>query len=100
MKGFVISQFNYCPLFWMFHNRALNNRTNKIHDRALRLGYPNKNLSFNELLKLGNAVTIHQRNLKVLVTEIFKFSILRLANSGGKHKNNTLHTMADSLSNF
>ena len=56
----------------MFRNRALNNRINKIHKRALRLVYQNKNLSFSELLELGNAVTIHQRNLKVLVTEIFK----------------------------
>ena len=72
MKAFVISQFNYCPLIWMFHNRALNNRINKIHERALRLVYQNKNLSFSELLELDNAVTIHQRNLQVLVTEIFK----------------------------
>ena len=56
----------------MFHNRALNNRINKIHERALRLVYQNKNLSFSELIELDNAVTIHQRNLKVLVTEIFK----------------------------
>ena len=72
MNAFVISQFNYCPLIWMFHNRALNNRINKIHERALRLVYQNKNLSFSELLELDNAVTIHQRNLQVLVTEIFK----------------------------
>ena len=72
MKAFVISQFNYCPLIWMFHNRALNNRINKIHERALRLVYQNKNLSFSELLELDSAVTIHERNLQVLVTEIFK----------------------------
>ena len=35
MKAFVISQFNCCRLIWMFHNRALNNRINKIHKRAL-----------------------------------------------------------------
>ena len=72
MKAFVISQFNYCPLIWMFLNRALNNRINKIHKRALRLVYQNKNLSFSELLELDNAVTMHQRNLQVLVTEILK----------------------------
>ena len=72
MKAFVISQFNYCPLIWMFHNRALNNRINKIHERTLRLVYQNKNLSFSELLELDNAVTIHQRNLQVLATEVFK----------------------------
>ena len=72
MKAFIISQFNYCPLIWMFHSRALNNRINKIHERALRLVYQNKNLSFSELLELNSAVTIHERNLQVLVTEIFK----------------------------
>ena len=72
MKAFAISQFNYCPLIWMFLNRALNKRINKIHERALRLVYQNKNLSFSELLELGNAVTMHQRNLQVLATEIFK----------------------------
>ena len=72
MKAFVISQFNYCPLIWMFHNRALNNRINKIHEQTLRLVYQNKNLSFSELLELDNAVTMHQRNLQVLVTDIFK----------------------------
>ena len=51
LKAFVISQFNYCPLIWMFYHRALNNRINRIHERALRLLYHNKNLSFSELLK-------------------------------------------------
>ena len=72
MKAFATSQFNYCPLIWMFHNRSLNNRVSKIHDRALRLVYQNTNLSFSEVLELENVVTIHQRNLKVVVTEILK----------------------------
>ena len=39
MKAFVIFQFNYCLLIWMFPNRTLNNRINKIHEQALRLVY-------------------------------------------------------------
>ena len=35
MRAFLISQFNYCPLIWMFHNRALNNRINKMQEQAL-----------------------------------------------------------------
>ena len=34
MKAFDISHFNYCPLIWMFQNRALNKRINEIHERA------------------------------------------------------------------
>ena len=56
----------------MFHSIALNNRINRIREQALRIAYQNKNLSFSELVDVDNAVTIHQRNLQVLVTEIFK----------------------------
>ena len=35
MRAFLISQFNYRPLIWMFHNRALNNRINKMQEQAL-----------------------------------------------------------------
>ena len=37
MKAFVESQFRYCPLMWMFHRRGLNNKINRIHERALRI---------------------------------------------------------------
>ena len=72
MKAFVTSQFNYCPLIWMFHNRELNNRLNRIHERALRLVYQNNILLFSELLEKDNFVTMHQRNLQLLATEVFK----------------------------
>ena len=71
MKAFITSQFSYCPLISMFHSRSLNNKINRIHERALRLVYQN-NLSFSELLDLDNSVTVHQKNLQVLVTEIYK----------------------------
>ena len=61
MKAFITSQFSYCPLIWMFHSRNLNNKINRIHERALRLVYQN-NLSFSELLDLDNSVTVQQKN--------------------------------------
>ena len=72
MKSFITSQFNYCPLAWMLHNRTLNNKINKLHERALRLVYKNDNCTFQELLEMDNAVTIHDRNLQKLATEMFK----------------------------
>ena len=72
MKTFIISQFNYCPLTWMFHNRTLNNKINKLHERALRLVYDDESLSFQELLDLDNSMTIHHRNLQKLATEMYK----------------------------
>ena len=38
-KSFIESQFAYCPLVWMFHNRDLENKINKLHERALHIVY-------------------------------------------------------------
>ena len=70
-KAFIESQFVYCPLIWMFHNRTLNNKINKLHERALRLVYNDHDSSFNELLNMNNSFTIHERNLQKLATEMY-----------------------------
>ena len=54
-NAFIKSQFSYCPLIWMFH------------EATLRLIYPNQHqLTFKE------TVSMHQRNLQILATEIYK----------------------------
>ena len=72
MKAFITSQFGYCPLIWMFHSRALNNKINSIHERALRITYNDRTSTFEELLNKDNSVSIHHRNLQVLVTKLYK----------------------------
>ena len=72
-NAFIMSQFSYCPLIWMFHSRAMEHRINRIHERTLRLIYPNQHqLTFKELLEKNKTVSIHQRNLQTLATEIYK----------------------------
>ena len=78
IKAFVESQFGYCPLIWMFHSRTLNNRINRLHERALRLVYKKSDLNFEELLRKDNSFSIHQRNLQKLATEIYKAKIISL----------------------
>ena len=56
----------------MFHRRQLNNGINKTHERDLRLVYKDDKLTFNDLSEIDNSVTIHQRNLQILATEIIK----------------------------
>ena len=73
MKAFIESQFNYCPLIWMLHSRTLNNKINRIHERALRTVYSDYNSSFNELLDKDGSFTIHQRNVQSLAIEIYKY---------------------------
>ena len=72
MKAYVISQFAYCPLVWMFYSRGLNNKINSLHERALRIPYGDRSSSFEDLLKKDNSVSIHHRNVQALKTEMFK----------------------------
>ena len=72
VNAFFSSQLNYFPLIWMCHDRMLNNGINRLHERCLRIIYNDKHTSFEELLEKDKSVSIHQKNLKVLTTEMFK----------------------------
>ena len=74
IRTFFESQFNYCPLIWMFCSRTLNHKINKLHERALRIAYKDYKSSFYDLLEKDCTVTIHQRNLRSLATEMYKIS--------------------------
>ena len=88
MIAFITSQFSYCPLDWMFHSRTLNNQSNKIHEKALRLVCKNETFfSFDDLLKRDKSVSIHQKNLQILATEIYKTK----NNLGPKIMKDTFH---------
>ena len=60
----------------MFHTKQLNNRTNSLHEKALRVTYQDGKSFFNELLNLDKPVSIHYRNIKYLrlkyITEIYR----------------------------
>ena len=72
-NAFITSQFSNCLLVWVFHSRTLNNQINKIHEKLLRLAYKNETFSsFDDLLKRDKSVSIHQKNLQILATEICK----------------------------
>ena len=72
MKTFIESQFNYCPLVWMFYSRHIDSRINKLHERALRVVYKDENLTFEQLLEKDNSFKIHDRNLQRLSLLMFK----------------------------
>ena len=72
MKTFIESQFNYCPLTWMFHSRQLNSKINELHERALRIVHKNPNLTFRQLLDLDKTHCTHHRNLQNLAVEMYR----------------------------
>ena len=64
MNAFISSQFNYCPLIWMGHDRTIHKQINRIYHRALSIVYRDYTSSFETLLEKSGSVTIHQRNIQ------------------------------------
>ena len=58
----------------MCHSRESNNKISKLHKRCLRIIYNDKRSSFNAFLEKDGSVSIHERNIKILATEMFKVS--------------------------
>ena len=56
----------------MFHDRAVNNNINKIHEYALKIAFRDTSSKFEELLKKADSITIHQRNLQLITTEFLR----------------------------
>ena len=59
----------------MNHNRKINNRINRIHESALKVVYDDDNSTFEHSPEKDNAVKIQDRNLQVLLTEMFKVKL-------------------------
>jgi len=71
MTSFM-AYFSYCPLVWMFHDRKSYNKIKKIHERAQRIIHKDSTSNFEGLLIKSNSVSVHQRNLQLLLIEIYK----------------------------
>ena len=56
----------------MFHCRIINDKVNRLRERCLRLLYGGNLSSFEKLLEQDKSVTIHSKNMQMLVTEMFK----------------------------
>ena len=68
----IKSQFNFCPLIWMFSSRRSNNLINRTHERSLRTVYNDTSSTFQELLQRNGSVSTHHKNIQTLATEVFK----------------------------
>ena len=69
-SGMIKCQFSYCP--WMLSSRKANNLINRIHERSVRIVSGDNESDFEDLLEKNKEIAIHQRNLQVLMIEVFK----------------------------
>ena len=56
----------------MFHGRQINDKINKLHERALRIVYNDTVTSFENFLIKNKSFTIHHQNIQLLVIEIYR----------------------------
>ena len=71
-NSIIKSQFNYCPLTWMFCSRTSNNMIKKIHEWALILILNDHTSDFDTLLQNNSDTCNHHRNIQILMVEIYK----------------------------
>ena len=71
-NSFLLSNFNYCPLIWIFCGKQCNKEINRVHKRALRALLGDYESTFEGLFTKNNEIAIHTKNLQKLITEIYK----------------------------
>ena len=72
MNAYFSSQFGYCPLVWMFHDRRYNNKINCLHERMLRRVYKDYKSSFSGLLSEDKSLTVYHRNVQKIAIDMYK----------------------------
>ena len=71
-KSFISSNFNYCPVSWIFCGKKNSDELEKLQERALRFVYLDRTSTYAELLTRGGFLSLSQYRLKHMAIEVFK----------------------------
>ena len=71
-NSFVMSNFRYSPLIWMFCGKTANKEINRVHKRTLSILLRDYGASFDELLVKNEEKAIHVQNLQIFMIEVYK----------------------------
>ena len=72
MNALFSSQFGYCSLTCIFHNRRHNNEINCLHERMLRRLYKDYKSSFAKLISEDESFIVPHKNVQKLAIEMYK----------------------------
>ena len=72
IESFIMANFNYCPLTWLFCNNKLKTKQECIQKRALRFLHDDYESDYEHLLIKANKPSLEVRKLRFLAIEIFK----------------------------
>ena len=71
-RSFVSSNFNYCPVSWIFCGARNARKLERLQERALRFVFNDPYSEYNELLKRGNFLSLSVLRLRALAIEVYK----------------------------
>ena len=71
-RSFINSNFNNCPLIWMFCGKTNWMKVEKLQERARRFVYHDFQSTYDELLTKGSFLSISALRTKFLSIEMYK----------------------------
>ena len=72
LNSYFYSNFNYCPLVWMFSSAKSLNKVESLQKKALRFLYEDYVSSYEELLQKAGKETMRINRSRSLCIEIYK----------------------------
>ena len=72
VNSFIFSNFNYCPLVWIFSSTKSLNKIENLQKRDLRFLYDDYESSYNELLEKSGRPDMNLSRQRTLCIEIYK----------------------------
>ena len=76
VNSFIYSNFDYCPLAWMFSHKKSLNKIEGLHKRALRFLLNDYENSYEELLEKSEKCNMNLQQIRFLCIEYIKLLIV------------------------
>ena len=76
VSSFIYSNFDYCPLVWMFSHKKSLNKIESLHKRALRFLLNDYENSYEELLEKSEKCNMNLQLIRFLCIEYIKLLIV------------------------
>ena len=71
-NSFILSQFNYCSIIWIFCSKTSYKEIEQIQKSGLRIAYNEPDMSLEGLLIHDEDIDVHRKHITEHLTEIYK----------------------------
>ena len=72
IESFILSNFSYCPVTWIFCGKKNCSKLEKLQERALRIVFNDGHASYETLCESANILPLHVYRVRFLGIEVYK----------------------------